>query len=104
MLAGESDKLLGQRLERLEDGVHKLDDRVAALDQKVGHVMELTTNVMVSQEANFRETRTMLNEHKAELKKSIKQIRGRWSTQCYITMFASGLTLWTILMAWFIWS
>ena len=104
MLAGESDQLLGQRLERLEDGVHKLDGRVAALDEKVGHVMQLTSEVMISQQANFREMRQNLDEHRAELKKSIRQIRGRWSTQCYIITFAVGLTVWTIVMAWFIWS
>ena len=35
MLAGETDKMLGHRLETLEKGVHVLDDRVKSLDDKV---------------------------------------------------------------------
>jgi len=103
MLSNESDKLLGRRLDTLERGVTQLDNRVASLDDKVSHVIQMNSEIMIQSNENFREMRTTLDTHRTELKKSIRQIRGRWSTQCYVMLFATGLTLWTILMSWVIW-
>ena len=104
MLQSETDKLLGQRLEILEKGVDKLDGRVQSLDDKVSHVMQMSSEMMMQANANFHEMRTTLDAHRTELKKSIRQIKGRWSTQCYVIAFAVGLTVWTIFMAWVLWS
>ena len=104
MLVNETDKLLGRRLDSLEKGVSQLDNRVASLDDKVSHVIQMNSEIMIQSNENFRDIRSTLDEHRTELKKSIRQIRGRWSTQCYVIMFAVGLTLWTIFMAWVIWS
>jgi hypothetical protein len=103
MLAQESDKLLGRRLETLEMGVKQLDGRVLALDDKVSHVIQMNSELMIQSNENFREMRYQLDAHRTELKKSIKQIRGNWSSQCYVTLFAAGLTTWTIFMAWVLW-
>lgn len=103
MLANETDKLLGVRLETLEKGVKQLDGRVQSLDDKVSHVIQMNSELMIQSNENFREMRGTLDAHRSELKKSIKQIRGNWSTQCYLIMFAMGLTTWTIAMVWVLW-
>jgi|TARA_B110000967_G_C18572321_1_gene405502 hypothetical protein len=103
MLANETDKLLGHRLETLERGVKQLDGRVMALDDKVSHVIQMNSELMIQSNENFREIRGTLDSHRSEMRKSIKQIRGRWSTQCYVIGFAVGLTTWTIFMAWVLW-
>lgn len=103
MLANETDKLLGIRLETLEKGVQQLDGRVQSLDDKVSHVIQMNSELMIQSSENFREMRGQLEDNRRELKKSIHQIRGRWSTQCYVIAFAIGLTTWTIFMAWVLW-
>ena len=100
MLAQESDKMLGHRLETLEKGVHVLDDRVKSLDDKVTHVIQMNSELMIQSNENFREMRGQLDAHRTELKKSIRQIKGNWSQQCYVISFAVGLTTWTIFMIW----
>jgi len=100
MLANETDKILGHRLETLEQGVAKLDGRVLALDDKVSHVIQMNSELMIQSNENFREMRGQLDEHRTELKKSIRQIKGNWSQQCYVISFAIGLTTWTIFMIW----
>lgn len=104
MLAVETDKLLASRLDTLENGVHVLDNRVAALDDKVSHVIQMNSELMIQSNENFREMRTTLNEHKQDLKKSIKQIRGRYTSQCQLMMFGTGLVLWTGFVAWVMWA
>lgn len=104
MLAAETDKLLASRLHTLEEGVHVLDTRVAQLDDKVSHVIQMNAELMIQSNENFREMRTTLNEHRSELKNSIKQIRGQYSTRCQLLGFAFGLALWTFFMAWVMWS
>lgn len=103
MLANETDKLLGQRLETLEKGVHKLDGRVQSLDDKVSHVIQMNSEIMIQSNENFREMRANLDAHRNELKKSIRQIRGNWSSKCYVMGFAIALTTWTFFMAWVLW-
>ena len=71
MLAGETDKMLGHRLETLEKGVHVLDDRVKSLDDKVTHVIQMNSELMIQSNENFREMRGQLDAHRTELKKSI---------------------------------
>ena len=102
MLANETDKLLGQRLESLEKGVEILDGRVKSLDDKVSHVIQMNGELMVQSNENFREMRGQLDAHRAELKKSIRQLKGS-SQQCYIIMFGIGLALWTIFIAFTLW-
>jgi regulator of replication initiation timing len=104
MLAAETDRLLASRLDTLEQGVGKLDNRVSALDDKVSHVIQMNSELMIQSNENFREMRSTLNDHKAELKKSIRQIKGRYSTQCQLIMFGMGLFLWTFFMAWVMWA
>lgn len=104
MLSNETDKLLGVRLQILETGVKQLDGRVRSLDDKVSHVIQMNSEIMDKQTAGFRDMRGTLDAHSRELKKSIRQIRGNWSTRCYVIAFAIGLTTWTILMTWVIWS
>jgi len=103
MLSHDCDKLLGQRLETLEKGVHQLDGRVRSLDDKVSHVIQMNSEIMIQSNENFREMRGRLDDARTELKKSIRQIRGTWSTQCYVVTFAVGLTSWTIFMSWVLW-
>ena len=102
MLVNETDKLLGRRLDSLEKGVTQLDNRVASLDDKVSHVIQMNSEIMIQSNENFRDMRSTLDAHRTEIKKSIRQIRGRWSTQSYVIMFAVGLTIWTIFMGWVI--
>ena len=75
MLAQESDKMLGQRLETLEKGVHVLDDRVKSLDDKVTHVIQMNSELMIQSNENFREMRGQLDAHRTELKKSISKLK-----------------------------
>jgi hypothetical protein len=103
MLSNETDKLLGVRLQKLEIGVLQLDGRVRSLDDKVSHVIQMNSEIMDKQAIGFMEMRGTLDAHSRELKKSIRQIRGNWSTQCYVIAFAIGLTTWTILMTWVLW-
>ena len=81
-----------------------LDNRVAALDDKVAHVIQMNSEIMIQSNENFREMRRTLDDHRTELKKSIRQIKGSFSTKCQLMMFALGLTLWTIFMAWVMWA
>lgn len=104
MLASETDKLLASRLGTLEQGVSVLDTRVAALDDKVSHVIQMNSELMIQSNENFREMRSTLDEHKQELKKSIRQIKGRFTSQCQLVMFGTGLAAWTIFVAWVMWS
>jgi|TARA_B100000035_G_C20640736_1_gene396532 regulator of replication initiation timing len=104
MLASETDKLLATRLDTLEEGVSVLDNRVAALDDKVSHVIQMNSELMIQSNENFREMRSTLDEHKKELKKSIRQIKGRFTSQCQLVMFGTGLAAWTIFVAWVMWS
>lgn len=104
MLASETDKLLASRLGTLEQGVSVLDTRVAALDDKVSHVIQMNSELMIQSNENFREMRSTLDEHKQEIKKSIRQIKGRFTSQCQLVMFGTGLAAWTIFVAWVMWS
>lgn len=104
MIQVESDNFLGSRLASLEQGVTVLDNRVSALDDKVSHVIQMNSEILTQSSNNFREMRQQLNDHRTELKKSIRQIRGSFSTKCQLIMFATGLTSWTVFMAWMLWS
>ena len=104
MIQVESDNFLGSRLASLEQGVTVLDNRVSALDDKVSHVIQMNCEILTQSSNNFREMRQQLNDHRTELKKSIRQIRGSFSTKCQLIMFATGLTSWTVFMAWMLWS
>jgi len=103
MLVHENNTLLSHRLETLEKGVEKLDGRVLALDDKLSHVICMNSELMVQTNENFREMRGLVNATRIEMKKSIRQIRGGWTSQCYIISFAVGLGTWTIFMAWVLW-
>jgi len=104
MLQDECDKLLAGRLQKLEDGVSVLDTRVAALDDKVSHVIQMNSELMIQSNENFRNMRDQLDEHRTELKKSIRQLRGNFSSRCQLIGVAIGLTTWTFFMAWVMWS
>tara|TARA_B100001559_G_C16273271_1_gene517070 strand:- start:209 stop:517 length:309 start_codon:yes stop_codon:yes gene_type:complete len=97
------DKLLGARLENLENGVTQLDGRVAALDDKVSHVIQMNSELMIQSSENFREMRSQLEEHRSEMKKSIRSIRTHRSTRCQLIGFGSGLAAWTFFVAWVMW-
>ena len=103
MIQVESDKFICERLNTLEKGVNVLDNRVAALDDKVAHVIQMNSEIMIQSNENFREMRRTLDDHRAELKKSIRQIKGNFSTKCQLVMFAMGLGTWTLFMAWVMW-
>lgn len=104
MLASETDKILANRLDTLEQGVHVLDGRVAALDDKVSHVIQMNSELMIQSNENFREMRSTLDAHRSELKKSIHQLKGRYSSKCQLIMFGSGLAGWTLFMMWVLWA
>tara|TARA_B100000780_G_C21035001_1_gene415079 strand:+ start:458 stop:772 length:315 start_codon:yes stop_codon:yes gene_type:complete len=104
MLSMESDNKLASRLDTLEKGVNILDNRVAQLDDKVTHVIQMNSEIMIQSNENFREMRQTLNDHRTELKKSIKQIRGNFTTKCQLILFALGLSAWTLFMAWVMWA
>lgn len=104
MIQVKSDKYIAERLNTLEKGVNVLDNRVAALDDKVAHVIQMNSEIMIQSNENFREMRRTLDDHRAELKKSIRQIKGNFSTKCQLVMFAMGLGIWTIFMAWVMWA
>ena len=104
MLAQENDQLLASRLGQLEEGVRVLDTRVAGLDEKVSHVMQQNSEMLIRQGEEFRGLRSALDEQRAELKKSIRQLSGRYSTKCQLLMFGTGLSAWTIFMAWVMWA
>ena len=97
------DKILGARLESLENGVHQLDGRVAALDDKVSHVIQMNSELMIQSNENFREMRGQLEEHRTDMKKSLRSIRNYRSTKCQLIGFGSGLAAWTFFMVWVMW-
>ena len=104
MLAHESDKLLDARLQSLERGVDTLDTRVSALDDKVSHVIQMNSELMIQSNENFRDIRSALDDQRAELKQSLKQLRGTYSTRCQLIAFGCGLFSWTMFMAWVMWA
>lgn len=104
MIQIESDKLLTSRLDSLEQGVCVLDSRVAALDDKIGHVIQMNSEILLQSNQNFRDMREKLDDHRTELKKSIRQIRGSFSTKCQLILFVSGLASWTLFMGWIMWT
>jgi len=104
MIQVASDKLIAERLNTLENGVNVLDNRVAALDDKVAHVIQMNSEIMIQSNENFREMRRTLDDHRAELKKSIRQIKSTFSTKCQLMLFAGGLGAWTLFMAWVMWA
>jgi hypothetical protein len=103
MLAGETDTLIASRLQSLEQGVEHLDGKVAALDDKVSHVIQMNAEIMIQSNENFRDMRSQLDDHRSELKRSIHQIRGQYSTRCQLFTFGLGLAVWTMFMAWVMW-
>jgi hypothetical protein len=104
MLQGESEKLLVGRLQKLEDGVGLLDTRLTHLDDKVSHVIQMNSELMITTNENYRNMRDQLDEQRSELKKSIKQLRGNFSSRCQLIGVAIALSSWTLFMAWVMWS
>lgn len=104
MLVSQSDKNWVKQLKTLEQGVTVLDNRVAALDDKVTHVIQMNSELMIQTNENYRDIRDTMDEHRAELTKSIKQIRGRYSTRCQLIGFGVGLSAWTLFMGWVMWA
>jgi len=104
MIQAQSDKVIAERLHSLEQGVTVLDNRVAQLDDKVAHVIQMNSEMLLQSNENFREMRRTLDDHRAELKQSIRQIKGNFSTKCQLIAFALGLASWTIFMAWVMWA
>ena len=104
MLQGERDKLLTTRLEKLEDGVTLIDKKVTDLDSKVNHVIQMNSELMMQTQQNFRDMRNQLDDHRVELKQSIKHLKSRFTSKCQFASILIGLLLWTILMIWFMWS
>ena len=103
MLAHESDKLLDARLQIWsEASIH--DTRVSALDEKVSHVIQMNSELMIQSNENFRDIRSALDDQRAELKQSLKQLRGTYSTRCQLVAFGCGLFSWTMFMAWVMWA
>ena len=77
MLANETDKLLGIRLETLEKGVQQLDGRVQSLDDKVSHVIQMNSELMIQSNENFREMRSQLDENRRGIKKIHSSNKGK---------------------------
>tara|TARA_B110001452_G_scaffold184409_1_gene155000 strand:+ start:2676 stop:2990 length:315 start_codon:yes stop_codon:yes gene_type:complete len=104
MLVSENGNRFAKQLKSLEEGVTTLDNRVAALDDKVTHVIQMNSELMIQTNENYRDIRSTMDDHRAELKKSIKQIRGRYSTRCQLIGFGIALSAWTLFMAWVMWA
>jgi len=104
MLQGESEKLLVGRLQRLEDGVTLLDTRLTTLDDKVSHVIHMNSELMIQTNENFRTMRDQMDEHRSELKKSIRQLSGSFTSRCQLIGVAIALSSWTLFMAWVMWA
>jgi len=104
MLQGESEKILAGRLQKLEDGVGLLDTRLTCLDDKVSHVIQMNSELMITTNENYRNMRDQLDEQRSELKKSIRQLRGNFSSRCQLIGVAIALSSWTLFMAWVMWS
>lgn len=104
MLAQECDRLLDSRLQSLEKGVDHLDQRVLALDDKVSHVIQMNSELMIQTNENYRDIRSALDDQRAELKQSLSQLRGSYSTRCQLIGFGCGLFAWTVFMAWVMWA
>jgi hypothetical protein len=104
MLQGESEKILVGRLQKLEDGVSLLDTRVAALDDKVSHVIQMNSELMITTNENYRSMRDQLDDHRTELKKSIRQLSGSFGSRCQLVGVAISLSSWTLFMAWVMWA
>jgi hypothetical protein len=104
MLLSAKDQTFASQLKTLEMGVTTLDNRVAQLDDKVSHVIQMNSELFIQSSENFREMRSTLDEHRTEIKRSIKQISGRYSTRCQLIGFAIGLSSWTFFMGWMMWS
>jgi len=104
MLLSNKEEKFASQLKSLEQGVCVLDNRVAALDDKVTHVIQMNSELMIQTNENYRNIRDTMDEHRTELKKSIKQIRGQYSTRCQLIVFALGLSCWTLFMAWMMWA
>lgn len=97
------DQLLGVRLEKLENGVIQLDNRVSQLDNKVGIVIQQNAEFMIQHSENFRDIRSSLEEHRSDMKKSIRHIRSQTSSRWQLIGIGSGLATWTFFMIWVMW-
>jgi len=104
MIQASDDTFIADRLNTLERGVNVLDTRVAALDDKVAHVIQMNSELMIQSNENFRDMRRALDDQRTELRKSIRQLKGNFSTKCQLVMFGLGLSMWTVFMAWVMWS
>jgi len=81
-----------------------LDTRLTCLDDKVSHVIQMNSELMITTNENYRNMRDQLDEQRSELKKSIKQLRGNFSSRCQLIGVAIALSSWTLFMAWVMWS
>ena len=95
---------LSGRLDTLEKGVSALDSRVAELDDKVGHVIHMNSELMIQSNENFRTIHHALENNREEIKKSIRNIKSQYTSRCQLYLFGGGLALWTLFVAFVLWS
>ena len=104
MLVQENELHLVTRLGDLEKGVKHLDDRISNLDEKVMHVMQQNSEMLIRQGEEFRGLRDAMEDHRSQLDRSIRTIKGQYSSRCQLIGFGAALTSWTIFMAWVMWA
>ena len=98
-----SDNMSG-RFETLEQGVAKLDSKVSQLDDKVAHVIQMNSEMMIQSNDNFRTIHHTLESNREELNKSIRKIRSQYTSRFQLYLFGSILTVWTLFVAYVLWS
>lgn len=101
MLATEN---ISGRLQTLEEGVSKLDSQVSQLDDKVSHVIQMNSEMMIQSNDNFRTIHHALETNREDLKKSIRQLKSQYSSKCQLYLFGLGLGVWTLFVAYVLWS
>jgi|TARA_B110000858_G_C17770663_1_gene459426 hypothetical protein len=98
-----SDNMSG-RIETLEQGVANLDSKVSQLDDKVAHVIQMNSEMMIQSNENFRTIHHTLESNREELKKSIRKIRSQYTSRFQLYLFGSILAVWTLFVAYVLWS
>jgi len=101
--SGQTSNISG-RLETLELGVSKLDTQVAQLDDKVAHVIQMNSEMMINNNENFRNIHHALETNREDIKSSLRKLKSQYTSKCQLYAFGIGLGVWTLFVAYVLWS
>jgi hypothetical protein len=95
---------LDVRLESLENGVSQLDTKFCQLDDKVTQHMLMSSEMMIENKQSFRDVHAALETSRDEIQKSIRTIKTQYTSRCQLYAFGTGLSAWTLFVAYVLWS